>query len=43
LTGVAGPAVIFSVVSGRDVVTIANLAPLTIALMVKPPSKSPRI
>lgn len=36
VAGVAGPAVISSVVSGGDVVTVANLAPLTIALMVKP-------
>src|SRR5215470_7878064 len=35
VAGVAGPAVISSVVSGGDVVTVANLAPLTIALMVK--------
>ncbi len=36
VAGVAGPAVIASVVSGGAVVTVANLAPLTIALMVKP-------
>lgn len=41
LAGVAGPAVISSVVSGGDVVTIANLAPLTIALMVKPTIEKP--
>jgi len=41
LSGVAGPAVISSVVSGGDVVTIANLAPLTIALMVKPSIEKP--
>ncbi len=41
LAGVAGPAVISSVVSGGDVVTIANLAPLTIALMVKPSIEKP--
>src|SRR5262249_12914245 len=34
VAGVAGPAVISSVVGGGDVVTVANLAPLTIALMV---------
>src|SRR5262245_695818 len=36
VAGVAGPAVISSVAGGGDVVTVANLAPLTIALMVKP-------
>jgi ABC-type nitrate/sulfonate/bicarbonate transport system substrate-binding protein len=41
LAGLAGPAVISSVVSGGDVVTIANLAPLTIALMVKPSIEKP--
>jgi len=41
LAGVAGPAVISSVVSGGDVITIANLAPLTIALMVKPSIEKP--
>jgi NitT/TauT family transport system substrate-binding protein len=41
LAGVAGPAVISSVVGGGDVVTIANLAPLTIALMVKPSIEKP--
>jgi len=35
VAGVAGPAVISSVVSGGDVVTVANLAPLTIALMLR--------
>jgi NitT/TauT family transport system substrate-binding protein len=41
VAGVAGPAVISSVVGGGDVVTIANLAPLTIALMVKPDIEKP--
>jgi NitT/TauT family transport system substrate-binding protein len=41
VAGVAGPAVISSVVSGGDVVTVANLAPLTIALMVKPSIEKP--
>jgi len=41
VAGVAGPAVISSVVNGGDVVTIANLAPLTIALMVKPTIEKP--
>jgi NitT/TauT family transport system substrate-binding protein len=41
VAGVAGPAVISSVVSGGDVVTVANLAPLTIALMVKPGIEKP--
>jgi ABC-type nitrate/sulfonate/bicarbonate transport system substrate-binding protein len=41
LAGVAGPAVISSVVGCGDVVTIANLAPLTIALMVKPSIEKP--
>ena len=41
VAGVAGPAVISSVVSGGDVVTVANLAPLTIALMVKPVIEKP--
>ena len=41
VAGVAGPAVISSVVSGGDVVTVANLAPLTIALMVKPTIEKP--
>ncbi len=41
VAGVAGPAVISSVVSGGDVVTIANLAPLTLALMVKPTIEKP--
>jgi len=41
VAGVAGPAVISSVVSGSDVVTVANLAPLTIALMVKPTIEKP--
>src|ERR671925_580297 len=41
MAGVAGPAVISSVVSGGDVVTVANLAPLTIALMVKPSIEKP--
>ena len=41
VAGVAGPAVIASVVSGGDVVTVANLAPLTIALMVKPTIEKP--
>jgi ABC-type nitrate/sulfonate/bicarbonate transport system substrate-binding protein len=41
LAGVAGPAVISSAVGGGDVVTIANLAPLTIALMVKPTIEKP--
>ena len=41
VAGVAGPAVISSVVSGGDIVTVANLAPLTIALMVKPTIEKP--
>ena len=41
VAGVAGPAVISSAVSGGDVVTVANLAPLTIALMVKPSIEKP--
>jgi NitT/TauT family transport system substrate-binding protein len=41
VAGVAGPAVISSVVSGGDVVTVTNLAPLTIALMVKPAIEKP--
>ncbi|HEX5605041.1 MAG TPA: ABC transporter substrate-binding protein [Candidatus Binatia bacterium] len=41
VAGVAGPAVISSVVGGGDVVTVANLAPLTIALMVKPSIEKP--
>lgn len=41
LAGVAGPAVISSVAAGGDVTTIANLAPLTIALMVKPTIEKP--
>jgi len=41
VAGVAGPAVISSVVGGGDVVTVANLAPLTIALMVKPAIEKP--
>jgi NitT/TauT family transport system substrate-binding protein len=41
VAGVAGPAVISSVVSGGDVATVANLAPLTIALMVKPTIERP--
>jgi len=41
VAGVAGPAVVSSVVSGGDVVTVANLAPLTIALMVKPAIEKP--
>ena len=41
VAGVAGPAVISSVVSGGDIATIANLAPLTIALMVKPTIEKP--
>jgi NitT/TauT family transport system substrate-binding protein len=41
VAGVAGPAVISSVVSGGDVVTVANLAPLTIALMVNPAIEKP--
>jgi NitT/TauT family transport system substrate-binding protein len=41
VAGVTGPAVISSVVSGGDVVTVANLAPLTIALMVKPSIEKP--
>jgi NitT/TauT family transport system substrate-binding protein len=41
VAGVAGPAVISSVASGGDVVTVANLAPLTIALMVKPTIEKP--
>ena len=41
VAGVAGPAIISSVVSGGDVVTVANLAPLTIALMVKPSIEKP--
>ena len=41
VAGVAGPAVISSVVSGGDVVTVTNLAPLTIALMVKPSIEKP--
>ena len=41
VAGVAGPAVISSVVAGGDVVTVANLAPLTIALMVNPSIQKP--
>jgi NitT/TauT family transport system substrate-binding protein len=41
VAGVAGPAIISSVVGGGDVVTVANLAPLTIALMVKPSIERP--
>jgi NitT/TauT family transport system substrate-binding protein len=41
VAGVAGPAVISSVAGGGDVVTVANLAPLTIALMVKPTIEKP--
>ena len=41
LAGVAGPAVISSVAGGGDVVHVANLAPLTIALMVKPNIEKP--
>jgi len=41
VAGVAGPAVISSVAGGGDVVTVANLAPLTIALMVKPAIEKP--
>ena len=41
VAGVAGPVIISSVVSGGDVVTVANLAPLTIALMVKPSIEKP--
>jgi ABC-type nitrate/sulfonate/bicarbonate transport system substrate-binding protein len=41
LAGLAGPAVISSAVSGGDIVTIANLAPLTISLMVKPSIEKP--
>jgi ABC-type nitrate/sulfonate/bicarbonate transport system substrate-binding protein len=41
VAGVAGPAVISSVVSGGDVVTIANLAPLTISLIVKSTIEKP--
>jgi NitT/TauT family transport system substrate-binding protein len=41
VAGVAGPAIISSVVGGGDVVTVANLAPLTIALMVKPSIEKP--
>lgn len=41
LAGVAGPAVMSSVVGGGDVVHVANLAPLTIALMVKPSIEKP--
>jgi len=41
VAGVTGPAVISSVISGGDVVTVANLAPLTIALMVKPAIEKP--
>jgi NitT/TauT family transport system substrate-binding protein len=41
VAGVTGPAVISSVTSGGDVVTVANLAPLTIALMVKPAIEKP--
>jgi len=41
VAGVAGPAVISSAVGGGDVVTVANLAPLTIALMVKPSIEKP--
>jgi NitT/TauT family transport system substrate-binding protein len=41
VAGVAGPAVISSVASGGDVVTVANMAPLTIALMVKPSIEKP--
>jgi NitT/TauT family transport system substrate-binding protein len=41
VAGVAGPAVISSVAGGGDVATVANLAPLTIALMVKPAIEKP--
>jgi NitT/TauT family transport system substrate-binding protein len=41
VAAVAGPAVISSAASGGDVVTVANLAPLTIALMVKPSIEKP--
>ena len=41
VAGVAGPAVISSVVAGGDVVTVANLAPLTIALMVNSAIQKP--
>jgi len=41
VAGVAGPVIISSVASGGDVVTVANLAPLTIALMVKPSIEKP--
>lgn len=41
LAGVAGPAVMSSVTGGGDVVHVANLAPLTIALMVKPSIEKP--
>ena len=41
VSGVAGPVIISSVASGGDVVTVANLAPLTIALMVKPSIEKP--
>jgi NitT/TauT family transport system substrate-binding protein len=41
VAGVAGPAVISSVIGGGDVATVANLAPLTIALMVKPGIEKP--
>jgi hypothetical protein len=35
--------VVSGVVSGGDVVIVANLAPLTIALMVKPTIEKPEI
>jgi hypothetical protein len=38
---VAGDGGDLGVVSGGDVVTVANLAPLTIALMVKPAIEKP--
>lgn len=41
LAGVAGPAIISSVAGGGEVVHVANLAPLTIALMVKPSIEKP--
>jgi len=41
VAAVAGPAVISSAIGGGDVVTVANLAPLTIALMVKPSIEKP--
>src|SRR5438309_2214061 len=41
VAGLAGPAVISSVVSGGDVIMVANLTPLTISLVVKPTIEKP--